>query len=83
MADNDIKTERKEGYNPGIQKAKEIVNRGLACGFIAPAFSELTDGKEASDWEDFFNNRRQDFYTFENERAKLKNKILKLLERKS
>ena len=83
MADNDIKTERKEGYNPGIQKAKEIVNRGLTCGFIAPEFSELTDGKEASDWEDFFNNRRQDFYTFENERAKLKNKILKLLERKS
>ncbi|MBR0252630.1 MAG: hypothetical protein IJQ57_04680 [Synergistaceae bacterium] len=78
MSDNDIRTERKEGYNPGIQKAKEIVNRGLACGFIAPAFSELTDGKEASDWEDFFNNRRQDFFTFERERGKLQTNILNL-----
>lgn len=83
MADNDIKTERKEGYNPGIQKAKEIVNRGLACGFIAPAFSELTDGKEASDWEDFFNNRRQDFFIFEREREKLRTNILNLTKERN
>ena len=79
MADNDIKTERKEGYNPGIQKAKEIVNRGLACGFIAP---EFCDNENGSDWEDYFNNRRQDIYTFENNRVKLKNQIINLSERK-
>ena len=79
MSDNDIKTERKEGYNPGIQKAKEIVNRGLACGFIAP---EFCDNENGSDWEDYFNNRRQDIYTFENNRVKLKNQIIKLSERK-
>ena len=79
MSDNDIKTERKEGYNPGIQKAKEIVNRGLACGFIAP---EFCDNENGSDWEDYFNNRRQDIYTFENNRVKLKNQIINLSERK-
>ena len=50
MADNDMATELKRDFNPGIDAAMQIVKAGLAVDFIAPDFE---DSKDGSDWDDF------------------------------
>ena len=51
MADNDIKTFKTRGFNPGINEAEKLVKKGLAAGYIAPPFN--TDNPEGSDWDDY------------------------------
>lgn len=50
MADNDMATERKRGFNPGLDHAQNLIKQGLAHDIIAPDFSNPEDG---SDWDDF------------------------------
>ena len=51
MADNDIDTFKKRGFNPGINEAEKLVKNGLAVGYIAPPFNP--DNPEGSDWDDY------------------------------
>lgn len=50
MADNDKKTELEKRINPGLDKARELVKKGLAVGVAAPEFENATDG---TDWDDY------------------------------
>ena len=49
-ADNDKKTELEKRINPGLDKARELVKKGLAVGVAAPEFENATDG---TDWDDY------------------------------
>ena len=49
MADNDIGTEQKRGFNPGLDTAKKTVEAGLAVEYFAPPF-KVDSG---SDWNDY------------------------------
>ena len=51
MADNDIATFNKRGFNPGIDEAQKIVKKGLAIGYLAPEFD--ANNPEGSDWDDY------------------------------
>jgi len=51
MADNDLATFKKRGFNPGLEKAKELVAQGYAKGYIAPPFDP--ENPEGSDWDDY------------------------------
>ena len=51
MADNDIATFNKRGFNPGIDEAQKIVKKQLAIGYLAPNFDK--DKPEGSDWDDY------------------------------
>lgn len=50
LADNDIATEAKRGFNPGISHAMDTVKAGLAVAVITPNFLAPEDG---SDWDDY------------------------------
>lgn len=49
-ADNDMATEIKRGFNPGIKAATLCKNSGLVADFIFPTFNSPDDG---TDWDDF------------------------------
>lgn len=49
-ADNDLGTQIRRGFNPGIQQAQNLVNAGLAVGIAAPVFDNPEDG---TDWDDY------------------------------
>lgn len=49
-ADNDHKTEKKRGKNPGLFYAQGVVKKNLAVDVIYPEFQEDEHG---SDWDDF------------------------------
>ena len=49
-ADNDHKTEKNRGRNPGLFYAQGVVKRNLAVGYIAPEFQT---GESGTDWDDY------------------------------
>ena len=51
MADNDFATQKKAGFNPGLDAANEILNAKIADAVIAPDFKEEDEG--CSDWDDY------------------------------
>ena len=51
MADNDIATFNKRGFNPGIDTAKKLLNAKLIKGYAAPPFN--LENPEGSDWDDY------------------------------
>ena len=51
-ADNDIATEKKAGYNPGLDAANELVDLKLADAVIAPELLKDIDD-DCSDWNDY------------------------------
>ena len=50
MADNDKATELRRSFNPGIERANELVKLGLAHDIVFPEFGNPNDG---TDWDDF------------------------------
>ena len=50
MADNDLKTVAKRGYNPGIEAAQDLINKNVAVDILIPPFTDTTSG---SDWDDY------------------------------
>ena len=50
MADDDMQTMAKRGFNPGIRAAQNAVNSGLATAFIPPPFDNQEQG---TDWDDY------------------------------
>ncbi|PWB83996.1 MAG: DNA primase [Methylocystaceae bacterium] len=51
-ADDDAKTEKARGFNPGIRAAKEAA--GAVKGLVlAPSFDRAADGEGPSDWNDY------------------------------
>ena len=50
MADDDKKTELEKGFNPGLDKARDLVNKKLALDVAAPPFEDYKDG---TDWDDY------------------------------
>ena len=51
MADNDIATFKKRGFNPGIDEAQKLVKQELAIGYLVPNFDK--NNPEGSDWDDY------------------------------
>ena len=51
MADNDLATFKKKGYNPGIDTAEKLLMNKLIIGYVAPSFNR--DNPEGSDWDDY------------------------------
>ena len=50
MADDDKKTELAKGYNPGLDKARALVDKKLAIDVAVPPFEDYRDG---TDWDDY------------------------------
>lgn len=50
MADDDRETEAARGFNPGITAGQNAVNADLAVAFLAPPF---TDPSQGTDWDDY------------------------------
>lgn len=71
FGDNDHKTERETGINPGIKAAKQAA-RAICCGYSVPQFThqQLHDNPKLTDWNDYYslnasitdepNNRKPD-----------------------
>ncbi len=51
MADNDLATFNKHGFNPGIDEAKRLLEKKLITGYVTPPFDPANP--EGSDWDDF------------------------------
>ena len=51
MADNDIATFNKHGFNTGMDEAKKLLAAKLITGYIAPPFNPKEP--EGSDWDDY------------------------------
>jgi len=51
MADNDLATFNKHGFNPGIDEAKKLLAAKLITGYVAPPFNPKDP--EGSDWDDY------------------------------
>ena len=52
MADNDIATEQKAGYNPGLDAANDLIDLNIANAVVAPEFQPGVDD-DCSDWDDY------------------------------
>ena len=50
MADNDLQTQEKRGFNPGITAAENTCKNGHAIGYLAPPFPFNDIG---TDWDDY------------------------------
>ena len=50
MADNDLQTQEKRGFNPGIIAAENTCKNGHAIGYLAPPFPFNDIG---TDWDDY------------------------------